>query len=98
MFRINYFRLGSLVTFVISCVSILTVGYGSTKLKPTFLMQQETQWLIQALEKAHYKKVSINELNATKFLNGYLQKLDKQKLFFTQNEVNEFYDRYAPTL
>ena len=98
MFRINYLRLGILVKFVISCVSILSVGYGSTELKSTFLMQQETQWLIQALEKAHYKKVSIDELNSTKCLNSYLVKLDKQKLFFTQQEVNNFYINYSPTL
>ncbi|MDA8824102.1 carboxy terminal-processing peptidase [Opitutales bacterium] len=61
-------------------------------------MQQETQWLIQALEKAHYKKVSIDELNSTKCLLSYLEKLDKQKLYFTQNEVSGFCNRYSATL
>ena len=59
------------------------------KLKSTFLMQQETQWLIQALEKAHYKKVSIDELNSTKCLNSYLRNLISKNCFSHNNEVNE---------
>jgi carboxyl-terminal processing protease len=81
------------------CVfSLTSFGFGSSELKPTFIMQQETQWLIQALEKAHYKKVSIDELNSTKCLLSYLEKLDKQKLYFTQNEVSGFCNRYSATL
>jgi carboxyl-terminal processing protease len=81
------------------CVfSLISFGFGSSELKSTFIMQQETQWLIQALEKAHYKKVSIDELNSTKCLLSYLEKLDKQKLYFTQNEVSGFCNRYSTTL
>jgi len=81
------------------CVfSLISFGFGSSELKSTFIMQQETQWLIQALEKAHYKKVSIDELNSTKCLLSYLEKLDKQKLYFTQNEVSGFCNRYSATL
>jgi hypothetical protein len=81
------------------CVfSLISFGFGSSELKSTFIMQQETQWLIQALEKAHYKKVSIDELNSTTCLLSYLEKLDKQKLYFTQNEVSGFCNRYSATL
>ena len=61
-------------------------------------MQQETQWLIQALEKAHYKKVSINELNASSFLASYLKKLDRQRLYFTREEAENFINQYSTTI
>lgn len=61
-------------------------------------MQQETQWLIQALEKAHYKKVSINELNASSFLVSYLKKLDRQRLYFTREEAENFINQYSTTI
>ena len=68
MIKINYMRLVYIAKSVICVLSLVSFGFGSSELKSTFLMQQETQWLIQALEKAHYKKVSIDELNSTKCL------------------------------
>ena len=68
------------------------------KLVPTPLMQQEGKWLIQALQQAHYNKVSVKDLNSTGFIHSYLEKLDKQKLYFTQSHINAFLDKYSPTL
>jgi len=98
MIKINYMRSVYIAKCVIYVLSLVSFSFGFSELKSTFLMQQETQWLIQALEKAHYKKVSIEELNSTKCLISYLEKLDKQKLYFTQDEVNDFCNRYSPTL
>jgi len=98
MLKINYSKSVRIAKFMICVFSLISFGFGSSELKSTFIMQQETQWLIQALEKAHYKKVSIDELNSTKCLLSYLEKLDKQKLYFTQNEVSGFCNRYSTTL
>ena len=98
MLKINYSKSARIAKFMICVFSLISFGFGSSELKSTFIMQQETQWLIQALEKAHYKKVSIDELNSTKCLLSYLEKLDKQKLYFTQNEVSGFCNRYSATL
>ncbi len=68
------------------------------KLVPTTLMQQEAKWLVQALQQAHFNKVSINELNSTSFITSYLKKLDKQKLYFIQSDVDEFQKKYSPPL
>ena len=67
-------------------VSIL-IGYttyveSATDLEPTALMKHETKWLVEALEKAHYSKVSIKNLDGKSFIDHYLEKLDKQKLYF----------------
>lgn len=67
-------------------------------LVPNALMVEETKWLLSALEKAHFKKLTIDDLNATKFLEKYLQNLDKQKLFFEQKDVSAIINRYKSTL
>ena len=70
----------------------------ASDIQPTSLMQQETKWLVQALQQAHFNKVSIKKLNSTDFVTSYLNKLDKSKLYFTQTDVTEFINRYSPTL
>jgi carboxyl-terminal processing protease len=67
-------------------------------LVPSPIMVDETKWLLNALEKAHYKKLSIDDLDKKLFLENYLKNLDKQKLFFTRQELEEFTSRYEPTL
>ena len=69
-----------------------------TPLVPSPIMVDETKWLLNALEKAHYKKLSIVDLNEKLFLENYLKNLDKQKLFFTAQDLEEFILRYEPTL
>jgi carboxyl-terminal processing protease len=61
-------------------------------------MQQETKWLVQALQQAHFNKVSIKELNSKEFLISYLEKLDKMKLYFIQDDADLFINRYSSTL
>ncbi|MEK9772932.1 MAG: carboxy terminal-processing peptidase [Opitutae bacterium] len=67
-------------------------------LVPTPLMSDETKWLLGALEKAHFKKLAVHQLDRKIFLENYMNNLDKQKLFFTSSDLNQFIDRYEPTL
>jgi len=59
-------------------------------LVPNPLMSDETKWLLGALEKAHFKKLSISELDTALFLENFLTDLDKQKLFFTEQDLIRF--------
>ena len=61
-------------------------------------MQQEGKWLVQALQQAHFNKVDIQKLDSATFIKNYLKKLDKQKLYFTQPEVDAFVLKFSPTL
>lgn len=70
----------------------------ASDIQPSSLMQQETKWLVQALQQAHFNKVSVKNLNSTDFVTSYLSKLDKSKLYFTQTDVTEFINRYSPTV
>jgi len=67
-------------------------------LVPHDYMIHETRWLIQALEKAHFNKISVLDVNASEFLLNYLRNLDRQKLFFTVEEIDSYLARYTPTL
>ena len=67
-------------------------------LVPSEQMVHETRWLIQALEKAHFNKISALDVNATIFLERFLRNLDRQKLFFSQQDLNKYNDRYSSTL
>lgn len=75
-----------------------TESVGSGDLEPTPLMKHEAKWLVQALQQAHFNKVPIDKLEPTKFLASFLERLDKQKLYFTQNEVEKFNKSFSPTL
>ena len=84
---------------VLCCISLFTTKASFAKqLQPTALMQQETKWLVQALQQAHFNKVSIKELNSKEFITSYLEKLDKMKLYFIQDDADLFINRYSSTL
>ena len=84
---------------VLCCISLFTTKASfANQLQPTSLMQQETKWLVQALQQAHFNKVSIKELNSKEFLISYLEKLDKMKLYFIQDDADLFINRYSSTL
>ena len=70
----------------------------SEELYPTALMKHETQWLMKVLEQAHFNKVSVDDLNTTSFINRFVSKLDKQKLYFTQKEIKDFQLKYSSTI
>ncbi len=93
----QYAIITHLVVLVFCYLGLVTPS-SADKLLPTPLMQQEAKWLVQALQQAHFNKVSINELNSTGFILNYLKKLDKQKLYFIQKDVDEFLSKYTPTL
>ena len=92
----NKFTLLFINLFILSSFT----GYGQEvpALEPTALMKHETKWLVQALEQAHYNKVRIQDLNASKFLNAYLKKLDPQKIYFTNSEVESFHKNFTSTI
>ena len=89
--------------FDIACLTLIFVAcspnlQSKNELQPTALMKHETKWLVEALEKAHYSKVSIKNLDRDGFIDHYLQKLDNQKLYFINSEVEGFKKSYEPTL
>ena len=98
--KVKVFRIVGLLTFFI--FGTLQSASKNTNdiphLVPHEHMIHETRWLIKALEKAHFNKISVLDVNASEFLLNYLGNLDRQKLFFTQGEIDNYLKRYTPTL
>lgn len=70
----------------------------SKSLEPTPLMKHEAKWLVQALEQAHFNKVPIDKLEPREFISSFLERLDKQKLYFTQKQVDKYHNSFSATL
>ena len=92
------FRLIPIKVFFSLLVISNTLFADTKELFPNAMMKHETQWLMKVLEQAHYNKLGISDLNTTSFINRYVTKLDKQKLYFTNNEISEFQNNYKSTL
>ena len=50
------------------------------------------------LEQGHYTREKLDDKMARRFLQTYLTTLDYNKLYFTQQDVDEFEGKYATTL
>jgi carboxyl-terminal processing protease len=91
---LNYARIFIVVVAISRLFSIAT----ASELYPNALMKHEAQWLIKVLEQAHYNKVSVRDLNSTAFVDEFISKLDKQKLYFTLDDVNDIHLKYDKTM
>ena len=93
----------SILSYIRICIVVLattrlfTVATAN-ELYPNALMKHEAQWLIKVLEQAHYNKVSVRDLNSTAFVDEFISKLDKQKLYFTLDEVKDIHLKYRKTM
>jgi len=62
---IKFRKYFSLLTFAVLCFDYVLlakeeqVAIGDKELEPTKLMQGEARWLAEALQRAHYSKVSV---------------------------------------
>ena len=93
----------SILSYIRICIVVLATTRFFTvatanELYPNALMKHEAQWLIKVLEQAHYNKVSVRDLNSTAFVDEFISKLDKQKLYFTLDEVKDIHLKYRKTM
>ena len=68
------------------------------ELEPSKLMQVEASWLAQALQRAHYSKVSVEKVNPEEFLETYMKRLDRQRLYFLQGDRDKYIKDFVPTI
>jgi carboxyl-terminal processing protease len=61
-------------------------------------MQAETRMIINYLEKQHYLGQSLDQLEPKALIRGYLTDLDPARMFMERAMVEQFVERYAPTL
>ena len=68
------------------------------ELEPSKLMQVEASWLAHALQRAHYSKVSVEKVNPEEFLETYMKRLDRQRLYFLQGDRDKYLKDFVPTI
>ena len=68
------------------------------ELEPTKLMQGEARWLSQALQRAHYSKVSVKNVDREEFIETYMNRLDRQRLYFLRADRERYLKTFLPTL
>lgn len=61
-------------------------------------MVEDTRYLIEALEKAHYRQMPISRVQGTDIIAAYLETLDRNRLFLTAEDVDEFNLRFGTTI
>jgi len=61
-------------------------------------MRNETRYVVFLLERGHYLKTPVSELDVREFIREYMQNVDFFKLFFTTEDVQHFQDFFAPSI
>lgn len=101
-FRKHRFRSIAIATFGI----IIGLPYGlmaimlqeDKNFTLTDAMQAESRYVIQSLEKTHYNKKPIVQLDVNEFINNYINDLDSNHLFLKQPEVDQFHVHFDKTM
>ncbi len=67
-------------------------------LQTTTKMRNETRYIVFLLERGHYLKMPVSDLDVREFIREYMQNVDFFKLFFTSEDVQYFQDFFAPSI
>ncbi len=61
-------------------------------------MRNETRYIVFLLERGHYLKMPVGDLDVREFIREYMQNVDFFKLFFTAEDVQHFQDFFSPSI
>ncbi len=89
----------AIVTSAVTGATATGVRIDSTRpLQTTSSMAEDTRFLIEALERAHYRQMPLSAIEGTDFITGYMEALDRNRLFFTADDAEEFNLRFGNTV
>ncbi len=97
----KYFSLLTWIFLSFDCVLLGKEEQAVTEdkeLEPTKLMQGEARWLSEALQRAHYSKVSVEKVDRKEFLETYMNRLDRQRLYFLESDHKGYLKTFLPTI
>ncbi len=60
-------------------------------------MREETKFLVFCMERAHFDKTAIQDLDLREFVREYMSNLDFMRLFFLAEDLQHYQDLFAPT-
>lgn len=68
------------------------------ELKPSEEMESQTEWVVDTIKNRHYLHESIAELDGREMVEAYTESFDRNKMYFTQKDVDEFAFRFADSM
>lgn len=92
----------SLRSFLAATILILGVGLpplrAAEALRPTAIMAQETQLVIELLEKGHYSNRPLQDADFRELIVEYMRALDSRKLFFFGGDEQAMLEKHGSNL
>ncbi len=96
--RFLVFFLSLLFTVLLTSSLISNVALGEYKninqpvpaLSPTLQQAIASVHVVQLLSRSHYRKIPLDQKNAEKVFDRYLERLDPNRSFFLQSDIQEF--------
>lgn len=82
--------------FIVS--SLQGASQKSNELVVSDAMRTETRYLVNAMEKIHYNRESLKDINFEKLLDDYFNDLDLGHLFFRKPQIEEFHKRFDSSM
>jgi len=90
----KYFSKALLTALFLAAVPLPRLASGATSPDSGQVALAVARWL----EQAHYTRHKLDKEMSAKLLTTYLETLDYNKLYFTQQDVDEFTNKYAASL
>lgn len=90
----KYFSQAVLTAFIFATASLPQPALAATSPDSGQVALAVARWL----EQAHYTRKKLDDEMSAKLLTTYLEALDYNKLYFTQQDVDEFTKKYATSL
>lgn len=94
------FKSHPLFVLVLGLLLIPISGFGekNTELAVTDTMRTETRYIVNAMEKIHYNKLSLKSLNFSSLLDKFFSDLDLSRLFLRKPQIEEFHKRFDSSM
>lgn len=80
------------ITSFVLVLSFFLSGYvtAAAKLTSTAAQQQATLEILKTLDRRHFVDLEVNDQLSARFLDNYIKRLDPNKAFFLQADIDEF--------
>ncbi len=95
-------RLRLLLPFVALLVCTSTAPAEDSRAGEVFesdgLMRAETRWLVDSLERLHFSEITLADLEMSEVIESYMEALDYNHLYFTQEDRDAFVARFAGSM
>lgn len=70
----------------------------ATQLYTTSSMREETRYVVRCMERIHYLSEPIGSIDTDQFLENYMSDLDLHRLFYKQEEVDGYKQRFGSSV